>query len=357
MNDNKKLLFKFTKKKNLLNRFMPRKNNISSIFTGKKFKWEDLPKDNFRSQRYIKINEQKQSKLNNLTKRRKNFLDNSLNRNKSNINYLSSYYCKSSSRMTLNDMDNTDDDESSKNSNYEKSIIKALNSFKIKKEISSFLYSSPDKQKRLINFLSDRFSHMKSDINKIPNNYLQNNESNFNDNKLLKIRRKLIKIKENENKKLDESMIEEKNEDDEDKTNLKEFSLFSLFIGKKKDKIQNKIKYMRNDKKKLIECWDNNLLKNVLPKNIKNHYELNNLKSSETNNKDNSFGSKNGDSFYQNKGMNILNTLNINPGYNNLNRYKYQYKYKFQQDKKERGFRNNYYLLNYKRLIRSSSNL
>ena len=81
-----------------------------------------------------------------------------------------------------------------------------------------------------------------------------------------------------------------KDDSDEDKTNLKEFSLLSLIMGNKKEKRnQNKAKSLKNsnekfNKKKLIECWDNNLLKNVLPKYVKAKPNIK-LKSTESRNR------------------------------------------------------------------------
>ena len=347
--NNRKNLYKLTRKKSLANFFLYPKNNISSIFSENKLKWEALHKDNNNSQRYTNLHNNTKSKLIDLSKARNEFFNNSLNKNKNNTNYLCSYNCKSSNKITSNEMDSTEE-ESSKINNYERYIKKTLNSFKIKKEISSFLYSSPDKQKRLINFLSLKFFKNNNNNDKIN----KNDEKNIKNNQLIKIKRKLIKEGESDKKEmeLEDSILNDNNEYDEDKTNLKEFSLFSLFINKKKDKIQNRMKYMRNDKMKYIECWDNNLLKNILPKNLKSQSELN-IKSSESNNKDNSFGSILGSSFSK---LSNIKTLNINSNNNNVNnKYKYQYQYNFPKEKKKRGFRNNFYLFNIKRLTRSSS--
>ena len=353
INNNKKCLFKLSRKKSSANYFFIPKNNISSIFSEKKLKWEEIPKESHRSHRYMNIHNNSKSKLIEFYKAKNEFLNNNINKNKNNLNYLSSYNCKSSNKITYNDMENSTEEESAKNNNYEKYIKKTLNSFKIKKEISSFLYSSPDKQKQLIDFLSDKFNKINR---KYANININNNGKNIKNNQLIKIRKKLIKIKGNERKDLDESMNQKDEEYDEDKTNLKEFSLFSLFIGKKKEKMQNKIKFTRGGENKYIECWDNNLLKNILPKNIKSHSELN-LKSSESNNRydDNSFGSKHGDSFYQLDGKKPLKMKSGNNMF--VNKYKYQYIYDFEQNKNNKIFRKNYYHYSTKRLTRSSSNL
>ena len=78
-----------------------------------------------------------------------------------------------------------------------------------------------------------------------------------------------------------------------------------------------------------------------------------NFKSVESNN--NSFRSRQGDSFFQPNGANTSNLNSINT--NIINRYKYQYKYNFDKNKKQRAFQNDLYLFNSKRLTRSSSNL
>ena len=230
-------------------------------------------------------------------------------------------------------MENSTEEESAKNNNYEKYIKKTLNSFKIKKEISSFLYSSPDKQKQLIDFLSDKFNKINR---KYANININNNGKNIKNNQLIKIRKKLIKIKGNERKDLDESMNQKDEEYDEDKTNLKEFSLFSLFIGKKKEKMQNKIKFTRGGENKYIECWDNNLLKNVLPKYVKAKPNIK-LKSTESRNRYNrykeySYQSKQEGTFFKSF---IIDPLKVNSVDGNLNnKYKYLYKYNFEKQKK-----------------------
>ena len=352
-NTDKNQLFQLTRKKTVANFFLLPKPNNSSIFSDNKLKSESLNKESHYTQRHMNINNN--SNIINITKTKlvdlnksKSDIFGSINKNKMNNDYLNSYNCKSSNRITSNEIESTEED-SDKNNNYEKYIKRTLNSFKIKKEISSFLYSSPDKQKRLINFLSHKFN--KNNNNNIDAN-INNDNINYENFHKIKIKKRLINIKENDKNDLDNSFNEKDNDLDEDKTNLKEFSLFSLFIGNKKEKVQNRIKCMKNSKNKYIECWDNNLLKNILPKNIKPKYELN-YKSIESNN--NSFRSKQGDSFFQLNGVNALNLNSINT--NTINRYKYQYQYNFEKNKKHRSFQNDLYLFNSKRLTRSSSNL
>ena len=351
INNNKKHLFKLKRIKTIANFFLLQKHNISSIFSENKLKSEILPKENHFSQRYNNnvINNSKKIKLTELIKFKNAFFNRNKNRN--NNDNLNSYNCKSSNRITLNDI--STEEESAKNNNYEKYIKNRLNSFKIKKEISSFLYSSPEKQKRLINFLSKKFN---KEYNNDVSTSVNLDKGNIRNVNLIKIKKRLINIKENDINELDESIIQEDNDQDEDKTNLKEFSLLSLYIGNKKEKIQNKVKYMRDNKNKYIESWDNNLLKNILPKNIKSEPELNikNIKNYNNKYKDYSFRRRKIEPFFQ-LGMNSFNRNSVNN--NMMNRYKYQYQYNFENNKKNKEFRNNHYLYNSKKLARSYSNL
>jgi hypothetical protein len=352
-NKDKNQIFQLTRKKTVANFFLLPKPNIFSMFSENKLKSDSLNKESQYTQRHTKHNNNiitsTKSKLINLNKSKNDIFIGGISKNKNKNDYLSSYNCKSSNRITSNEIESTEED-SDKNNNYEKYIKKTLNSFKIKKEISSFLYSSPDKQKRLINFLSHKFN--KKNNNNIDSN-INNDNINFANIHKIKIKKRLINIKENDKNELDNSFNEKDNDLDEDKTNLKEFSLFSLFIGNKSERVQNRIKCMKNiNKNKYIECWDNNLLKNILPKNIKPKSDMN-FKSVESDN--NSFRSRQGDSFFQLNGVNTLNLNSINT--NIINRYKYQYQYNLDKNKKQRAFQNDLYLFNSKRLTRSSSNL
>ena len=68
----------------------------------------------------------------------------------------------------------------------------------------------------------------------------------------------------------------EEKDEDEDKTNLKEESLYSLFFHKdnknehKKENLEEK-NIIKNMKR--MKCWNNNILKDILPQNIKNYFE------------------------------------------------------------------------------------
>ena len=239
-NKDKNQIFQLTRKKTVANFFLLPKPNIFSMFSENKLKSDSLNKESQYTQRYMNPNNNitsTKSKLINLNKSKNDIFNGGISKNKNNNDYLSSYNCKSSNRITSNEIESTEED-SDKNNNYEKYIKKTLNSFKIKKEISSFLYSSPDKQKRLINFLSHKFN--KKNNNNIDSN-INNDNINFANIHKIKIKKRLINIKENDKNELDNSFNEKDNDLDEDKTNLKEFSLFSLFIGNKSERVQNRI--------------------------------------------------------------------------------------------------------------------
>ena len=216
-----------------------------------------------------------------------------------------------------------------KNYKFEKYIKNTLNSVKIKKEISSFLYSTPDKQQRFINYLSNKFDGNK-EIN-------INENCNMNDSK---IRRRFIKIKQNS---IRDNYINNK---DEDRTNLKEFY---ILIGDKKSfknekiKINSKIKNMRNDNKKYIECWDNNILKNILPKNFR---------SFQKNNKNDLYNNIDDINSYE---LNTFNHINNDKTIYNYNNMKYK-KNKYTFDNGAINIKKNYNKIYTKRFTRSSSN-
>ena len=301
-NDLLKEVNNIDKKKYYLNYFNFPNNNISSILSTKKSKFELF---NNNQQGSHRIRTQRHYHYNN-----------------NNNNSKKTFYKE---KEIENEIIN--------NYQYEKYIKNTLSSFKIKKEISSFLYSSPDKQQRFINILSNKFN----------NNTSNKNENN---NKMVKIRRRFIKLKQTSLEKNENKENKLDNEKDEDKINLKEFSLFSLFIGNKNKiknkKIHNKMNFMRNNNN--IECWDNNLLKNILPQNFK---------SFQTNNNN----ITNSDEIQYSSGLNTLN-INNNKIYNynsNNMKYKYKYKYNFECDVLNNKNINNLILYT-KRLTRSSSN-
>lgn len=340
INQNKKHCINLGKKKTFLHHFLLPNNNFSSNLTERKLKYEILSPNSSNTQRYTNFDNTTKSKLIDLTKSRSELFNSLVTKNSAN-SYLNSYICKSSNRMTSNDIDSSDDETYQQN-NYETYIKKSFNSFKIKKEISSFLYSSPEKQKRLINYLSHKF-------NKNNNNGKINNP--IGKKQMTKIKKIFFNLKDEDKK--DDSQNDDNNKD-EDKTNLKEFSLFSLFMSNKNKNTQSKINHIRNFKEKFAECWDNNILKNILPQKIKNQSYIN-LKSTESNKKyeENSSRSKNGKSYVLNK----FNQLNLNScNKNNMNRYKYEQKYLFKNPKKIKGLNNINYLLNDKKITRSASN-
>ena len=343
ISQNKKHCINLGKKKSFLHHFLLPNNNISSNLTERKLKYEILSPNSSNTQRYTNLDNTTKSKLIDLTKSRSELFNSLVTKNNAN-SYLNSYICKSSNRITSNDIDSSDDETYQQN-NYETYIKKSLNSFKIKKEISSFLYSSPDKQKRLIHYLSRKFNN---------NNSNSNINNKIGKKQMTKIKKIFFNLKDDDKKEIDESQNED-NDRDEDKTNLKEFSLFSLFMGNKNIKTHSRINHIRNFKEKFAECWDNNILKNILPQNIKNQSYIN-LKSNESNKKyeENSFRSKNGKSYILNK----LNQFNLNSyNTNNMNRYKYEQRYLFKNNKKIKGLNNIHYLLIDKKITRSASNL
>ena len=289
LNLNKKSVFNLEKNRHFINKFIPQENSIFTNLTDRKRSLDASTRNCYQTQKIFRINNSIKEKLSYYTK----IKDESINC-KNTTNSVNSYNYKSSSRTSINNGDNNyNDNESSKSDNYEKYIKKVLSSFKIKKEISSFLYSSPDKQKRLIN-------------NKISKKY--------------RMQQKFINITIKDNKKAKDKKIEA----DEDKTNLKEISLFSIMLGKKNYKLQSKIKYKKIDKKNYIKGWDNNLLKNLLPRNIKNQSIINS-KNREINNYKEKISEINAHLTCR---INELNSLNIHSIRNNiLNKYKYRYNF------------------------------
>ena len=239
------------KKLNLLNYFLLPNNNISSILYEKNNKLETEFRRTTQFYNNINIIKQK-SDIANKTKtlffrHKKNNYFNSSKNKKNEINITS---------RKINE------DEKDKYNKYLKYIKNTLNSFKIKKEISSYLYSSPEKQVRIINYLS-------LNLNKLIPKKIINNNKERKDPKILrkiKVMRRFIKSEFNMD-------IDNEKDRDEDKTNLKEITFFPLFT--KDENIPcKKIKYFRNKDRNNLESWDNNLLKNILPQNIKFHDEL-----------------------------------------------------------------------------------
>ena len=248
------------RKLNLLYYFLLPNHNISSVLSENKNKYES---NLGRTQRYICSLNNLKEKNNEFNKSKKLFF------NLNNNNCLSTFYCKSTNRNYSNYSNNVTDQEVDKYNNCEKYIKKTLNSDKIKKEISSYLYSSPEKQIHFINYLSGK-------LNKLNTNYIKklNNNKIHSDSKVIRKIKVMRRLNNDENENIYNN--ERENDKDEDKTNLREFNLFSFSGKDKKKKIKcKKLKYIRNNDNRYIECWDNNLLKNIIPKSLKLQYEFN----------------------------------------------------------------------------------
>ena len=250
------------KRSNLLNYFLLPNHNITSILTEKQNKLEILNQEYRTTQRFFSNTNNPKGKNNSLSQTKRIFF-----KHKKNDNHLKSFYNHYSNKKNPHYTNNKTENEIDNYNNYENYIKNTLNSFKIKKEISSYLYSSPDKQERFINYLSFKF-------NKI-NNIIKRN----NIKKQKKDSKKIMKIKvfrrfiENDSK--DDFKEEKEDDKDEDKTNLKEFSLLpSNTIDKNKSVSSKRVKYIKKNGKTYIQCWNNNLLKNILPRNLKSQSEL-----------------------------------------------------------------------------------
>jgi len=251
MNSKDKRFNNKVKKYNLLNYFLLPNNNISSILSEKNKKIETDFRKTTQYSNNINFIKQKSSFIN---KTNTPFFNNQKNK------YFNSFKSKKNEINITNHKIN--EDEEDKNNKYLKYIKNTLNSFKIKKEISSYLYSSPEKQTRIINYLS-------LNLNKLtPKKIININKERKDSKKIRKIKVMKRFIKSEFNLEYDNEK-----DKDEDKTNLKEITFFPLFT-KDKNIPTKKIKYLRNKDRNYIESWDNNLLKNILPQNIKFHDEL-----------------------------------------------------------------------------------
>ena len=245
----------YLRPKNILNN-LPN-NSISSVLYNNSIKTQTITQTYNKSQRRIKKISQKKEKVDDKINLKKFFLNHDIsliqhndnsNNNKSNYN---------NSNNNSNNKSSYANENSGRNYEYingNKYIKNPFNSFKIRKEISSFIYSSPENQIKFINYIMN-----KSDNNTINN--MDNNKSNI----LFPITKKKKKIKESYDEK----------EKDEDKINIKDVSLFTLFFGKSNKGNKCEKTPISNMKKNInsSESWDNKLLKKILPKNIKNYYE------------------------------------------------------------------------------------
>jgi hypothetical protein len=156
---------------------------------------------------------------------------------------------------------NNNTDESNNNKDDDESIEKLknpLNSFKIRKEISSLIFSSPENQNKFINYILNGTSY----------NHSSNKKKNKTNSKRL-----IVPVNLRQKMKL--KLLNEEKEEDEDKTNLKDESLYSLFFHKDKNEKKKENCEEKNIIKniKRMKCWNNNILKDILPQNIKNYFE------------------------------------------------------------------------------------
>ena len=328
------------KNHNLNNLILPN-NSITYVLNDNNIKFENLTQGYHKTQRFINDLLQKKGKTIEKIRTKKYFINNNISLINSNSNI-------SSNQTNNNNQNNNNND---KENEYIKNLF---NSFKIRNEISSFIYSSPKNQIRFINYI----------MNKSGNNifYVNNNQNNQNIQNKTILNNKLmfpIKIKKKCNIRMynKEKEKEKEKEKDEDKINLKESSLYSLLFGnnkeiKEKNEIKTSIRKKRN--LKCIESWDNNLLKNILPQNItnrnKNEYYYQNK---ENNNYENNYKIKRiKGAYYRNNEFKTLNSV-----YNIKNKTKFDFAGKYKKLNNISLNRNkyNFEIKINKRLARSSS--
>ena len=276
----------YLRQKNNLNNLILPNNSISSLLNNKNQNLENLTQDFHKTQRNINEIFYKKGKTLEKMKSKKYFINN-------NISIINNNIPSNKTNIYEN---------IAKNSEYKNRRVFIKNPFdslKIRKEISSYIYSSPENQIRFINYIM-----MNKSENKI------NEESNESNNDIF--------FPINVKKKTKIKLIKEIKEKDEDKINFKETSLFSLFFGNSKiKKEKNEIKTCNRKNIKSIESWDNNLLKNILPQNIKNYYEYKN-RNEKNRNESNSKDRNSKVGHYRN---NIYQTLNSLNNLRNKNRY------------------------------------
>ena len=288
----------FLRQKNNLNNLILPNNSISSVLNNKNKNLESLTQDFYKTQRNINELFYKKGKTIEKLKTKKYIINNNISIINNNI--------PSNKTNIYESIGNN-----SESKNRRVFIKNPFDSLKIRKEISSYIYSSPENQIRFINYIM-----MNKSENKI------NEESNESNNDIIiptfvKKKTKIKLIKE----------IKEIKEKDEDKINFKETSLFSLFFGNnyKKKKEKKDIKtYIRKNNINSIESWDNNLLKNILPQNIKNYYEYN-IKDEKNKNESHSNIKNNKVGYYRNNAYQTLNSVN---NLRNKTRYDFEGKYK-----------------------------
>ena len=309
----------YLRQKNNLNNLIIPNNSISSVLSNNNNNnLGTLTQNYHKTQRNINELLYKKGKTIEKIKTKKIFLNNNISIINNNIstNKTNVYENNNAEYINKNDF-----------------IKNPFDSLKIRKEISSYIFSSPKNQIRFINYIM-----MNKSDNKI------NDENNINNKIILPINiKKKSKIK----------LMKDVKEKDEDKINFKDSSLFSLFFG---NKYKNGIK--KNIKKKnikTIESWDNNLLKNILPQNIKNYNEYNYQNIDNNNKCEFNFGKKRKQvGYYRNNEYQTLNSVN-----NNKNKTKYDFEGNYKKinmilvnkDKHD----NKYKIKTNKKLARSSS--
>jgi hypothetical protein len=298
------------KRINLLNYFLLPNHNITSILTEKQNKLEILNQEYRTTQRFFS-NINKLKEKNNISKTKRTFF-----KHKNNDNHLKSFYVHYSNKKNSKYTNNKTENEIDNYTNYDNYIRNTLNSFKIKKEISSYLYSSPDKQERFINYLSCKFNKI-NNIMKRNNNKKQKIESKKN--MKIKVFRRFI---ESDSK---EDFKEEKDDDkDEDKTNLKEFSLLPpKHVDKNKSVSSKRVKCIKKKGKTFIQCWNNNLLKNILPRNLKSQSEF----------KTDEYNIPIGGLTTLKLNLNLMNNNENVPNYKNINNFENSDVNKFRKNK------------------------
>ena len=240
----------FRNKENLLNNLFYPNNSINLGANDIKIKIPKFAQD-FKHRTQKSINRLRlRNEKENRKKEIKNFFL-STNISTINNNKTNSIHINKKNNNTDEYNNNKDDDDS-----IEK-LKNPLNSFKIRKEISSLIFSSPENQNKFINYI----------INGTSYNYSSSKE------KSKTISKRLI-IPVNSRQKMKLKLLNEEKDEDEDKTNLKDESLYSLFFHKdkneKKENFEEK-NIIKNIKR--MKCWNNNILKDILPQNIKNYFE------------------------------------------------------------------------------------
>ena len=122
-----------------------------------------------------------------------------------------------------------------------------------------------------------------------------------------------------------EDFKEEKDDDkDEDKTNLKEFSLLPpKHVDKNKSVSSKRVKCIKKKGKTFIQCWNNNLLKNILPRNLKSQSEF----------KTDEYNIPIGGLTTLKLNLNLMNNNENVPNYRNINNFENSDVNKFRKNK------------------------